>query len=68
MKQDGSQSCLKPSNIPLFYGLCRGEMDSLRRGPKEIKSQTRIILETIDTLLSILYNPNVKTIYIIMKE
>ena len=40
-------------NIPSSYGLCLGEVDVVRRWPKEIKSQTRTILETIHPLYSV---------------
>ena len=46
MKQAGSQG-YSP------HGLCMGEVGALRRGPKEIKSQTRTILETTNILYSI---------------
>ena len=35
------------SSISSPYGLFSGEVDEVRRGPKEIKSQTRTILKTI---------------------
>ena len=59
MKQDESQGCLKPCYVPApLYGVCLGKVDAVRRGPKEIKSQTRTILETINTQYSISYNPH----------
>ena len=50
MKQDESQGYLEPFmiNWPLS-----GEKDAVRRGAKEIKSQTKTILETINTLYGI---------------
>ena len=54
MKQDESQGTLKPNYVPLSYDLRLKEMDdAVRRGPKEIKSETRTILETSDKLYSI---------------
>ena len=37
----------------VWYGRCLGEVDAVIRGQKEIKSQLRTILETINTLYSI---------------
>ena len=44
----------------LPYGLCLGKVDAVGKGggTKEIKPQLRLILETIDTLSSISYNPH----------
>ena len=47
-----------PNNIPSPYGLCLGQADVVRRGPKEIKSQTKSILVTTYTLYSIKHNPH----------
>ena len=58
MKQDESQGCLKPSYIlgPALW-LVSGDGGCSAEGGQEIKSQTRIILVTINTLYSISYNP-----------
>ena len=53
MKADESQGCLRPSNASPPYGFCLGEVDAVRKGPKEIQSQTKTILESINTLYSI---------------
>ena len=45
MKQDESQGCSKPSYFP--NGICLRNVDAVRRGPKETKSHTKTILETI---------------------
>ena len=34
MKQDESQGCLKPSYVPLPYGLRMGKVDAVRMGGK----------------------------------
>ena len=54
MKQDEGQGCLKQS-----YVLCAlsGEGGCSEEGSKEINSQTKTILETINTLYSISYIP-----------
>ena len=54
MKQDEMRGCLKPSYVmgPTLWPL-PGEGGCSEEGPKEIKSQTRSILETINTLKSI---------------
>ena len=57
MKQDERQGCLKTSYLlgPALRPLS-GEVGWSEEGPKEIKYQTRTILETINTLKSISYN------------
>ena len=60
IKQDGSQGCLKSNFIPPPYDLYLWEVDAVKRGAKEIKSQTRTILETINTLYNIEYNLHFK--------
>ena len=57
MKQNESKGCLKPSHVPgsalsplPVKGGCSEE------GPNEIKSQTRTLLETINTQHGISYN------------
>ena len=53
MKADECKGCLMPNNVSPPYGFCLGEVDAVRKGPKEIKSQTKTILESINTLYSI---------------
>ena len=48
VKQNESQGCFKPSYVrgpP--YGIRLGKVDAVRTGPKEIKSQTRTIIDKI---------------------
>ena len=51
MEQDDSQGLLIFSslvqNIPSPYGLCLEEVGAMRRGPKELGCQIRIIYKTI---------------------
>ena len=62
LKQAKSQGCLKPNNVlastiwPLS-GQGGRSVEGGGTGAKEIKSETRTILETINSLNSILYNP-----------
>ena len=58
MKKDERPGCLKPRYVPeLALGPLSGEGGCSEEGPKERKSQIRTILETINTLYSISYNP-----------
>ena len=59
MKQNESQGCLKPSYVlgPALWPVSGEGGCSEGGGPNEIKSQTRTILVTINTLYSITYNP-----------
>ena len=56
MKQDENQDCFERRYVPRPCWLCLGKVDSVKRGLKETKSQTRTILETINTLYSISYD------------
>ena len=61
MKQDERQGCLKPGSVlgTALWPL-PGQDGCSEKGPNEIKSQTRTILETINTLYTISYNPHFK--------
>ena len=53
---------MKAELFNYILGLCLGKVDAVRSGvgPKEIKSRARAILEIINTLNSISYNPYFK--------